>query len=29
MSSLEEYYQNYLLSSFEKIEMTKLSPSTN
>jgi hypothetical protein len=28
MNSLEEYYQNYLLSSFEKIEMTKLAKLT-
>ena len=28
MSNLEEYYQNYLLSSFGKIEMTKLAKLT-
>ena len=28
MSSLEEYYQNYLLGSFGKIEMTKLAKLT-
>ena len=28
MSNLEEYYQNYLLGSFGKIEMTKLAKLT-